>query len=105
MPRQLIIDTDLDAIFLIGAAIKILRIKRLALGVRDEIVEQKLELLGRQPAVLFPPNGFFRLGVGDDELILGTTAGMDAGLGTEGAAVHQLAFAVGDRVLDQNSVG
>jgi hypothetical protein len=105
MPRELVINTDLDAVFCIGAAIKILRIKRFALGVGDEIVEQKLKLLRREPAVFLPPHVFFRLRVGDDKLVLGAATGVDAGLRAERTTLYQLAFAVGDGVLDQNSVG
>ena len=66
----------------------------------DEIVEQQLEFLRREAAILLPPHGLLGLRVDDDEFVLGAAAGMRAGLGAERAAVDELAFAVGDRVLD-----
>jgi hypothetical protein len=46
MPGEFGIDPRLDAVFRIGAAIEVLRVQRLALGMRDEIVEQQLEIAG-----------------------------------------------------------
>ena len=100
MPGELVIDAGPDAVFRIGAAVEILRIESLALGVGDEIVEQQLEFFRREAAVLLPPNGLLGLAVDDDEFILGTAAGMGAGLGAECSALDEGAFAIGDRALD-----
>ena len=100
VPGDLVIDARPDAVSGIGAAVEILRIQGLALGVGDEIVEQQLEFLGREAAIPLPPHRFLSLCVGDDEFVLGTAAGMRAGLGAERAALNEVAFAVGDRVLD-----
>ncbi len=45
------------------------------------------------------------LRVGDDELVLGAAAGVNAGLGAECAALDEEAFAVGNRMLGQDRVG
>ena len=100
MPGQLIVDAGLDAVSRIGAAVEILREQSLALGVGDEIVEQRLEFLGRKTAILLPPDGFLGLSVGDHEFVFGAAAGMDTGFSAEGATLDQETFAIGDRVLD-----
>ena len=105
MPGDLVVDAGLDPVFRIGAAIEILRVQRLALGVGNEIVEQQLEFFRRQAAVLLPPDGLLGLRVDDDELVLGAAAGVRAGFGAERAAIDKRAFAVGDRMLDQRGVG
>ena len=104
MPGKLVVDSGLDAVFRVGAAVEVLGKQGLALGVGNEIVEQELKLLRRKAAVLLPPHRLLAALVGDDELVLGTAAGMGAGLGAEGAAAHEDAFAIGDRVLDQDCV-
>ena len=105
VPGELRIDARLDAIFRIGAAVEVLREQRLAFGVSNEVVEQKLEFLGRQPAVLFPPDGLFRLRVDHDELVLGAAPGVHAGLGAERAAIDERALVVGDGMLDKRGIG
>ena len=99
VPGELGEDARLDAVFRIGAAIEVLREQLLALGVREEVVEQHIELLRRELAVLLPPDRLFGLLVADDELVLGRAAGVDAGLGAERAALDDVAFVGGDRVL------
>ena len=105
MPGELVIDADLDPIFRIGAAVEVLRVQGLALGVRNEIVEQQLEFLRRQATIFFPPNGLFGLRIDDDELVLGAAAGVNSGLGAEGTALHERALAGGDRFLNKNRIG
>jgi hypothetical protein len=94
-----------NAVFRVGAAVEVLGVKCLAFGVGNEIVEQQLKFFRREAAVLFPPDRFFGLDVGNNKLVFGAAAGMGAGLGTERAALHQLALAGGNRVFDQNRVG
>src|SRR5262249_41009417 len=57
------------------------------------------KLLRRKLAVLLPPDGLLGAAVADDELVLGAAAGMHAGLGGKGAALHHLRFAPGNGVL------
>src|SRR5262249_42713126 len=71
----------------------------LALGMGDEVLQQHVELLGRELAVLVPPHRLFGALVADDELVLGAAAGMHSGLGGERAALHDLRLAARDRVL------
>jgi hypothetical protein len=85
--------------FGIGAAIEVLRVELLALGVLEEIGEQHVELLRRKLAVLLPPDGLLGLRVADHELVLGRAAGVDAGLGAERAALDDMTFPGGDRVF------
>ena len=99
MPGELGEHARLDAVFRIGAAIEVLREKLLALGVLEEIVEQHIELLRRQLAVLFPPDRLFGGVVADDELVFRRAAGVDAGLGAERAALDDVAFLGGNGVF------
>ena len=89
MPGELVIDANFDAVFRVGAAVEVLGVKCLAFGVGNEIVEQQLKFFRREAAVLFPPDRFFGLDVGNNKLVFGAAAGMGAGLGTERAALHQ----------------
>ena len=59
-----------DAVFRIGAAIEVLREQLPALRVRDEVVMEKLKLLGRDLAVAVPPHGIFGDGIADRVLVL-----------------------------------
>ena len=47
VPGELGEDAGLDGEFAVGAAIEVLRVERLAFGVGDEILAQRLELLRR----------------------------------------------------------
>src|SRR6266481_5192927 len=70
----------------------------------DHIVVKQLEIFGGELAIAVPPNAIFGQRVGNGVFVLRAAAGMDAGLGAEGAAVHERALAVSDRVLHQNGV-
>src|SRR6266566_1164778 len=70
----------------------------------DHIVVKQLEIFGGELAIAVPPNAIFGQRVGNGVFVLRAAAGMDAGLGAEGAAVHERALAVCDRVLHQNGV-
>ncbi len=72
---------------------------------REEIVEQQVELRGRELAVLLPPHGLLGALVADHKLVLGRAAGVHAGLGAERAAVHDRALTVGHRMLVQRRLG
>jgi len=85
--------------FGVGAAIEVLGKELLAARVRNEIVVEKLELLRRDLAVAFPPDGVLGERVTNGVLVLRAAAGMDAGLGTKRAALDQRGLARGKRVL------
>src|SRR5260370_11561523 len=70
----------------------------------DHIVVKQLKVFGGELAIAVPPNAVFGQRVGNGVFVFRATAGMDAGLGAEGAAMYERAFAVSDRVLDQNGV-
>ena len=99
VPRQLGEHARLDAVFRIGAAIKVLAEELLALGVLEEIVEQDVELLRRQLAVLLPPDRLLGRLVANDVLVLRRAAGVDTGLGAECAALDDVALVPANRVL------
>src|SRR5262249_16129259 len=63
------------------------------------IVEQEVELRRRELAVLLPPDRLLGVLVAHHELVLGRTAGMDAGLGAQRAALDQVRLAVANGVL------
>ena len=65
----------------IGAAIEVLREQRLALSVGEKIGEQPVKMLDRHRVVVVPPDGRAGVGVADDEFVLRTAAGVDAGIG------------------------
>ncbi len=99
VPGELGEDASLDAEFRIGATIKVLRVKRLAFGVLDEIVAQQLELVRRDRLVATPPHVLFARGIADGELVLRRAAGVSAGLraqrafrGDDGLAVAKREF-------------
>lgn len=83
----------------LGAADEILGEQFLALGMGQEVLQQGLELGPGDAAVVLPPHLVLGVGVADDELVLGRAAGMDAGLGHQGAAGGQLRLAALQRVL------
>ena len=99
MPGELGEDARLDAVFRIGAAIEVLGVELLALGVGEEVLVQQVELGRRELAVLVPPDRLLGVLVADDELVLGAAAGVDAGLGAQRAALDDLGLAVRDGVL------
>ncbi len=105
MPGELGIDPRFYPVFRIGAAVEILREQRLAARMRDEIVVQQLEIGLAELAVAVPPHGVLGQRVDHGVLVLRAPAGMHAGLGAKGAAVHQRALAVADGVLDEQGVG
>ena len=71
----------------------------------DHVVVKQLEIFGGELAIAVPPNAIFGQRVGDGVFVFRAAAGVDASLGAEGAALHERAFAVCDRVLHQNGVG
>ena len=69
-------DARPDAEGRVGAAIEILGEQRLALGVGEEVGEQRVEMLDRHRIVVVPPDDRIGVGVADDELVLRAAAGM-----------------------------
>ena len=105
VPGQFGEDPGLDAVFRIGAAIEVLRVQLLALRVRNEIVVQELKLFGRELAVALPPHRFLGERVADRVLVLGGSAGMDAGLRADRSALDQRGFLGGQRMfIERRSV-
>src|SRR6266436_2433031 len=105
MPRELSEHAGLDAVFRVGAAIEVLRVKLLALRVLKKILVQQFELGRGELAVLFPPDGLLGVLVADNELVLGAATGVDAGFGAQGAALDQMGFVVGKRMFVKGSLG
>src|SRR5215472_13869812 len=72
---------------------------------RDHVVIEQLEISLTEVAIAAPPNRILGERVDDNVFVLRAAAGMDAGLGAEGTALHERAFAISDRMLHQNGVG
>src|SRR6516225_10722711 len=72
---------------------------------RDHVVIEQLEIGTTEFAIAAPPHSVLGEQIDDNVFVLGAAAGMDAGLGAEGAALHQRALAISDCVLHQNGVG
>src|SRR5712671_8216479 len=105
MPSELREHAGFDAIFRVGAAIEVLSVKLLAVRVLKQILVQEFELVRGQLAVLFPPDGLFGVLVADNELVLGATAGVDAGFGAQRAALDQMGFLVRKRMFVERRLG
>jgi len=105
VPGELGVDTRLDAIFRIGAAIEVLREQRLALRMRQEVLVQGLKLLLALLAVAVPPDGVFRQRIDNRMLVLRRAAGVMAGLGAERATGDDRSLAVANRVLVERGFG
>ncbi len=65
----------------------------LALGMGNEIGEQRLELAGLDGAIVVPPDIAGGDGILDDELVLRRPARIDAGIDAERPALDEDAFA------------
>src|SRR5262249_17524772 len=74
-------------------------------GMREKVVVQEVELGGCELAVLFPPHRLFGLLVANHELVLGGAAGVSTCLGAKRAAVHDEAFAIGNRMFVKRGLG
>ena len=105
MPGQFSKDAGLDLVFRIGAAVEILREQFLALAVRDEVGEQRVEVLSAHLAIAVPPHRIPGEVVDDRILVLRRAAGVMAGLGTERAARDDRAFARCDGMLVESRFG
>ncbi len=86
MPGEFGEDAGLDARRRLGGGVEVLHEQLAALGVFDEIAEQGLELIGRDCAIVVPPDGFFGRSVAHDELVFRAAAGVHAGFGDQRAA-------------------
>jgi hypothetical protein len=93
MPGELSEDAGLDPVLRIGTPDEILREQLLAARMRDEVLIEKLELLGRDGLVVVPPHGVLGHCIADRELVLRRAAGIHAGIGAERAAYCQFRFA------------
>ena len=99
MPRIFGEDARTYAQLRIGAAVEILREQRLALGVGEEVGEERVEMLDRHRIVIFPPDRSLGVRVAHDELILRAASGMHARIGDEGPMRGDPRFVALQRVL------
>ncbi len=105
MPGELGEDAGLDAVFRVGAAVEVLGVERLALGVGEKVLIEIFEVLFALFAIAVPPHGVLGRRVDDGVLVLRRTAGVMAGLGAERAAGDDGRLAVADRVLVERGCG
>ena len=105
VPGEFGIDARFYPVFRIGAAIEVLREQCLAARMRDHIVVEQFEIGLAELAVAVPPDGVFGQRIDDGVLVLGASPSMHAGFGAKRAALDQRAFAVPDRMLDQDRIG
>src|SRR5262249_39294058 len=73
----------LESVFWVGAAIKVLRKKLLALGMLDEVGKHNVEVFLRHYAIAIPPNRIPREIVDDGVLVFRTPAGVVTGPGAQ----------------------
>src|SRR5262249_30686467 len=99
------INTRVDAIFVVGAAVEVLSEKRLALGMSDEVGMEGVELRRRDCAVVIPPHRRFGQRVADDEFVLGAAASVHTGLGNERAAIGEFGLARAQCMLVERGLG
>src|ERR1700722_3006584 len=79
-------DACLDAVFGIGTAVEILCEQGFALRMRVEVGQQIFKILNALFALAVPPDRVFGRLIDDRMLVLGRTAGVMSGFGTERAA-------------------
>src|SRR4051794_16321846 len=101
MPGVFAVDARLDAVGGIGAAVEVLGEQLLPLGVLQKILQEEAELLARDGGVVVPPDLVRRGLVAHHELVLGRAARVDARIGQDRAALGQLRFPTGQRLLVQ----
>ena len=99
MPGELGEDAGLDAEARVGAAIEILREQRHAFGVLEEILVQRLELLGGDRLIAGPPHRLVGERIADSELVLRAAAGELAGVRAECTIGRDHGFAIAQRML------
>src|SRR5262245_31821514 len=105
MPGKLGKDPRFYPVVRIGAAIEVLRVKRLAARMRDEVVVEPLEVFRRDLAVAAPPDRMLGQRINDRVLVLGGSAGMDTRFRAQRTALHEGGFAARDRVLVEQRRG
>ena len=88
-----------DPVVRVGAAIEVLRVKRLAARVRDEVVVEPLEVFRRDLTVAVPPDRVLGQRINDRVLVLRGSPGMGSRFRAERTALHDRGFAARDRVL------
>src|SRR5262249_21308910 len=99
MPGVFAEDAGLEAMPWVGTRIEILAEQLLALGVRQEILMQAIEMLRLDRAVVVPPHIALGERILDDELVLWRAPGMRAGFRGERSAIGKRGLARGDRML------
>jgi hypothetical protein len=81
----------------IGAAVQILREQLAAFRERHHIRVQRIELRRRHRLVVVPPDGVLGTGIADHKLVIGRTAGMNAGEHDQRPVLRHVAFAAPHR--------
>src|SRR5262249_34226179 len=99
MPGKLSEDARLDAEARIGATVKVLSKERHALGVPEEVLIQRLELLRRDRLVARPPHRLVGEGIANGELVLWAAAGELTGVRAECTIGRDHGFAMLERML------
>ena len=103
VPGQFVDHPHLDAMLGLRAAEQVGDVELVLLAKRgEEIRLERGEMFRRHGDVgLAPPDGVRRLRIADDELVLGRSAGVLAGLHHQRTVRREHAFTVADRVFDQ----
>jgi hypothetical protein len=101
VPRVRAEEPDRKPVGRVRAAEQVLLEELLVLEVGLHVPMEQVEVRGREPGILLPPDVGSAVRFFHDELVLGRAAGVWRRDGGEGAAVGQLAFLPSDRVLDQ----
>src|SRR5262245_31027654 len=99
MPGKLGEDPGLDPVGWVSAAIKVLRVERLAAHMRDEVGMQLVELSLAELAVCLPPDAVLGQCVDDGVLVLRTAAGVAAGFRAQRTALGEGGLAAFDGML------
>ena len=105
MPGKLGEDARFDPVLRICAAIEVLRVKRLAARMGDEVVVEPLEVFRRDLAVAAPPDRVFGQRIDDGMLVFGGSAGVGTGFRAQRTAFHDRGLVRCGRVLVEHRCG
>ena len=102
VPGELVDHADADAVLGLRAAVQVLHEQVVLLGQGGhEVGLQSREVAGLDRGVVIPPDITLGLGVADDELVPGGTAGVLARLHDQRAVLCEQALATLQRLLDE----
>src|SRR5919198_3500285 len=105
MPGKLGENSCPDAIFRISAAIEVLRVKRLAARMGDEVVVESLEFFRRDLAIAAPPHRVFGQRINNRMLVFGGAAGVSTRFRAQRTALHHRGLVRRHRVLVEHWCG